>query len=283
MEWVTIDVIHFTDPGCPWAWSASPALAALQWRYGEQLRWRHVMIGLTETGRQYDDRGYTPLRMARSNAGFRRFGMPLAAIPKPHMAGTSRACRAIVAARLADPAREWAALRSLQALQFLTGDALDDDAAIARAVGDELAAAIDRDDVVAAYEADRALARSAAGTPAEAQGKTAATDGAVRYTAPSLLLRAGEVELVAGGFQSLMVYDAMLANLDPGLVRRPAPEDPAEILAAFPDGLYTAEVAEVYATSAAFETDKRAAEDALIELVAQGRAQRDGELWRPTL
>ena len=32
-----VSVTHFTDPGCPWAWSASPALAALRWRYGDQL------------------------------------------------------------------------------------------------------------------------------------------------------------------------------------------------------------------------------------------------------
>ncbi|MCW3015705.1 MAG: hypothetical protein JWO02_2797, partial [Solirubrobacterales bacterium] len=29
-----ISVTHFSDPGCPWAYSASPAIAALQWRYG---------------------------------------------------------------------------------------------------------------------------------------------------------------------------------------------------------------------------------------------------------
>ena len=280
---MAVEVIHFTDPGCPWAWSASPALSALQWRYGDQLSWRHVMIGLTETGDQYVDRGYTPLRMARSNAGFRRFGMPLAAIPKPRMAGTSRACRAVVAVRLADPSREWAALRALQVLQFLTGDALDDDAAIARAVGDDVAAAIDRPAVVEAYERDRAEARSAAGSPTEFQGKTAASDGPVRYTAPSLILRAGDRVLEAGGFQSLAVYDVLLANLDTGLARRPAPEDPADALAAFPDGLYTAEVAAIYATSTASETDAAAAEDALLELVVQGRARRDGDRWMPIL
>ncbi|MGA7705519.1 MAG: DsbA family protein [Solirubrobacteraceae bacterium] len=40
-----IEVTHFTDPGCPWAYSASPALAVLQWRYGVQLRWRLVTLG----------------------------------------------------------------------------------------------------------------------------------------------------------------------------------------------------------------------------------------------
>ena len=43
-----ITVTHYTDPGCPFAYSASPALTVLQWRYGEQLDWRLVTIGLSE-------------------------------------------------------------------------------------------------------------------------------------------------------------------------------------------------------------------------------------------
>ncbi|MEA2377045.1 MAG: hypothetical protein QOD13_952, partial [Thermoleophilaceae bacterium] len=31
-----IDVTHFTDPGCPWAYSAWPAHTTLRWRYGDQ-------------------------------------------------------------------------------------------------------------------------------------------------------------------------------------------------------------------------------------------------------
>src|ERR687886_789453 len=49
----------FSDPGCPWAWSAGPAFATLQWRYGDQLQWRLVMIGLSETAEQDKRRGYT--------------------------------------------------------------------------------------------------------------------------------------------------------------------------------------------------------------------------------
>src|SRR5688500_695827 len=52
-----IDVTHFTDPGCPWAYSASPALATLQWRYGDQLRWTLVTIGLAEDAELYAKRG----------------------------------------------------------------------------------------------------------------------------------------------------------------------------------------------------------------------------------
>lgn len=288
-----MSVTHFTDPGCPWAWSASPAIAALMWRYGDQLSWRHVMIGLTEHGSQYEARGYTPLKSAVGYRRFRRFGMPLATGPKHHVAGTSRACRAVVAVRLQAPGREWAALRALQFMQFCTPGQLDVDgdleAALSGLEGVDAAAAvaaIDDPDVVRAYEADRAAARSAQGTPAEAQGKTAETDGPVRFTAPSLIFERPDGErLVAGGFQSLVAYDVLLANLDPQLERRPAPEDLGELLDAFPDGLVTAEVAEALAAGPAQETDRAAAEDRLIELVAAGRATRlavgDDALWLP--
>ena len=67
-----LEVTHYSDPGCPWAWSASPAIATLQWRYQDQLAWRHVMIGLTESGAVYEGRGYTPARSARGYRDFRR-------------------------------------------------------------------------------------------------------------------------------------------------------------------------------------------------------------------
>ena len=40
-------VLH-TDPACPWAYSEIPALTVIRWRYGAQLDWRLVTIGLTE-------------------------------------------------------------------------------------------------------------------------------------------------------------------------------------------------------------------------------------------
>ena len=176
-----VSAVLYTDPACPWAYSAIPALRALEWRYGDQLEWRLVVIGLTEHRRQYEARGYTPLRAARSQTEFRdRFGMPFAATPKARMAGTSRACRAIVAARLDRPGSEWAALRALQLANFTTTMLLDDDGDLAAALdavpgldGAALAGRIDDADVVAAYERDREEARWAAGSGAELQGKTA--------------------------------------------------------------------------------------------------------------
>jgi hypothetical protein len=67
-----ITVLHFTDPGCPWAYSAAPAHATLRWRYGDQLDWRLVLIGLTEDAQQYIDRGYTPERQVTGYRTFQR-------------------------------------------------------------------------------------------------------------------------------------------------------------------------------------------------------------------
>ena len=44
----SISVSMFSDAACPWAYSVSPSLRVLEWRYGEQLDWRLVLIGLTE-------------------------------------------------------------------------------------------------------------------------------------------------------------------------------------------------------------------------------------------
>ena len=182
-----IDVTHFSDPGCPWAYSASPAHAVLRWRYGDQLRWRLVTIGLTEQADQYVRRGYTPAGSARGYLRFRRRGMPFATEPRPRVSGTGLACRAIVAARLQAPELELPTFRALQFAWFTTPLVPDDrdDLALAleRVEGLDVPAvlaALDSPEVEGAYQADRAEARTAAGSPTEAQGKAAQTDGAVR-------------------------------------------------------------------------------------------------------
>jgi 2-hydroxychromene-2-carboxylate isomerase len=276
-----ISAVLHTDPGCPWAYSALPALRALDWRYGDQLSWRLVLIGLTDDAGQYVARGYTPLRNARRQAEFRdRFGMPFAAAPKARVAATARACRAIAAARLDAPGSEWRALRALQLANFTTPMLLDDDRDLAAALsgvpgvdGDALVTRIDDPDVVAAYERDRAEARAAAGSAAALQGKTARTVGPERYTAPSLALERDGLRLVAGGWQPLPAYDVLVANLDPGLRREPPPDGPEPLLRRFPDGLTTQEVAVLLARGND-DPDRAAAERALLELAAAGRALR---------
>jgi 2-hydroxychromene-2-carboxylate isomerase len=287
-----IDATLYTDPACPWAYSEWPALRVIDWRYDGQLRWRLVLIGLTEDASQYEQRGYTPLRGALGQAMFRRrYGMPFSPAPKTRLSATARACRAVVATRIDHPGNEWRVLRTLQLANFTTPLVLDDDRQLAEALnriegidGDALVARIDDRDVLEAYERDRAETRSAAGSAAELQGKTRVTDGPVRFTAPSVSFQRNGTRLVAGGFQPVEAYDVLIANLDPTLRREPPPESPAPLLARFPDGLTTQEVAALM-THGNDTADRAGAEAALLELVAAGEAVReplgDDALWKP--
>jgi predicted DsbA family dithiol-disulfide isomerase len=286
-----IDATLYSDPACPWAYSANPPLRVLEWRYRDQLRWRLVLIGLTEDASQYEARGYTPLRASLGQLRYRRYGMPLSPNPKARISATARACRAVVAARILDPGSEWRVFRALQLANFTTGLLLDDDAQLADALSrvpsipaaEDIVARLDSDEVSEAYERDRAEARTAAGSASELQGKTAASDGPVRYTAPSVIFQRDGRALQAGGFQPVESYDVLVANLDPALSREPVPPSPAPLLQHFTDGLTTQEVAALL-TEGNDLPDRAGAEMALLELVASGDAVRrplgDDALWQ---
>lgn len=248
------------------------------------------MIGLAEDAQLYVDRGYTPTRMARGYRAFRRYGMPFATGPKARVGATSPACRALVAVRLASPDHEWEAFRALQFAQFTSTALLDEPAdlraALARVPGidaDAVVAALDSAAVWEAYEADRAETRTAQGGPTHFQGKSANSDGAERFTAPTLLLTAQDGRsLEAGGFQSVEAYDVCVANLDRSLERRPPATDVLDVLGAFGFPVSTREVAAVMAPPMT-APDDAAAEDALIAATGEGAAHRetlgDGALW----
>ena len=126
-----ISATLYSDPACPWAYSESPALRVIEWRYGDQLDWRLVLVGLTEEASQYAARGYSPIRGALGQARFRsRYGMPFSPAPKARLSATSRACRAVVAARMTSPAAS-GVFRAIQLANFNTPLILDDDGNLA--------------------------------------------------------------------------------------------------------------------------------------------------------
>ncbi|MEP6811995.1 MAG: DsbA family protein [Actinomycetota bacterium] len=291
---MTISATVFNDPACPWGYSANPSFRVLEWRYGAGIDWRLVVIGLREDVTGMAERGYDPVRSAARLSVFRdRYGMPFSLTPKSRLAATGRGCRAVVSARLVDPGSEWRVIRALQIANFTTPLLLDDDElireALRRVPGVDADAVMDRIDdpeVEAAYQRDRAEARTAEGTPIAAQGKAANSDGSVRFTAPSIIFERGDRRLDAGGWQPGLAYDVCIANLDPTLRRRPAPDTPKPLLEYFADGLTTAEVAALLASGADEFPDLGAAETALAALVAQGKAVREAAgldaIWRST-
>jgi predicted DsbA family dithiol-disulfide isomerase len=273
----------FSDPACPFGYSENPALRVIEWRYGSQIDWRLVLVGLSEDTSRYESHGYTPLRQAQGGLMFRdRWGMPFAPAPKPRLAASSRACRAVIAARREWPGSEWAVFRALQLANFNTPLLFDEDDQLREVLGDlegidadRVIELIDAPEVLAEYEQDKALTRTAAGSATELQGKAGNSDGQVRYTAPSVVFvrNADGLRLEAGGMQPVEAYDVIVANLDATLERKAPPEDAGELLEHFSFGLTTQEVAALL-THGNDLPDRVGAERALLELVAAGRAER---------
>ena len=277
-----IEATLYTDAACPWGYSANPSFRVLEWRYREQLSWRLVVIGLREEVTDAYARAFDRARSATRYEKFRRrYGMPFGEVPKERPGATGRGCRAVVAARLHESGSEWRVLRALQLAYFTTSLLLDDDEQIRDVLrdvpgldADAIVDRLDDDDVEEAYQHDRAEARSAAGSPAEAQDKTSTSDGPVRFTAPSIVFERDGERLVGGGWQPILAYDVLLANLDPTLRREPPPDSPMPLLEWYADGLTTAEVAALSALGPDYVPDLESAEGELQELASAGFAAR---------
>lgn len=249
-------ITEYTDPGCPFAWSAEPTRWRLQWLYGDQLEWVVRMVGLAEDGSVYEDKGFTAERMSES---FRRLSqahhMPMDTSLRPRMAGTIPACRAVVAVRRHQPEQEWAMLRALRVLHF-SGHLLDEPAtlsAAAQRVGIEPAALhewLAEPETEALLREDMAQARRPRAGALALAHKLAPTASGHRYTCPSYeIVRLSDgATLSVPGFQPLASYEVAIANLAPEASRREDPEDVREVLAWAGEPLATIEVATICAT-----------------------------------
>ena len=112
-------ITEYTDPGCPWAYSAEPFRRRLTWLYGDRLEWRVKLVGLAESPDEYREKGFTPEKQARAFASIARdHGMPIDSSVRPRMAATIPSCRAVVAARLHAPEAERPLLRRLRIRHF---------------------------------------------------------------------------------------------------------------------------------------------------------------------
>ena len=126
----SVTALHFTDPGCPWAYSARPRTPGSVWRFAEQIEWRLVAIGLSETtercARPRPDAGEPGGGLAHVRAALRdAVHAGAEAAPCRHLAGVSRDRRA---PGEVDPGLGERAFRELQLLQFAsTPGLLDDD------------------------------------------------------------------------------------------------------------------------------------------------------------
>jgi 2-hydroxychromene-2-carboxylate isomerase len=273
----TISVENFTDAACPFAFSAEPRLTALRWYYGDQLRWTPRQIVLSEERR---DGTEGPFTLEMLQGGQRRlrdaWGMPIDDTLRPYFAASVHAARAVVATWQYAPEKAEALQRRLRVLN-MGGGQLDDPALIERAAVEagidpiDLTAWLKDPDVEIRLRADMAAARDPhPAALAQTQRLSRNGDG-WRYSAPSLVFTAesGRTAAVAG-FQTTGAYEAVLANLDPTLVRGPKPESVAELLDWAEWPLATAEVAEV------MELSHDEARQALAEVADEDAVGQDG-------
>ena len=160
----------------------------------------------------------------------RRYGMPADPAPYSRPASSEPACRAFVAARLHAPELADALLRRLRA-RVMVGGLLDDPELIAAAAGEaglEPAVLLEwcgQEDVAAELEADAAAARAPLPAARALDHKLGGPREQRRYTAPSYELtpEGGGATFAVPGFNPVEVYETAIANLAPGLERRPKP------------------------------------------------------------
>jgi predicted DsbA family dithiol-disulfide isomerase len=260
-----LEVELFTDPACPFAFSAEPVRQRLRWHYGDGLHWTPRMIVLTREPGEAE-------KLAAGAPGLqRRFGMPIDPAPYARAASSEPACRAVVATRLHAPERTEALLRRLR-VRVMQAGLLDDPALIDGAATDAgldpepLAAWSASEEVAAALEADVLAARSPSPAARALDHKLGGPRDARRYTAPSYVIGGFAIP----GFNPVEAYEAAIANRAPDLPRRRKPESVVELLEWAGEPLATAEVALV------MQLDVERTRDALRAVARWQPAGSDG-------
>lgn len=249
----SVEITEYTDPTCPWAYSAEPFRHRIGWLYEGNVSWEPRLVVLADSAAAQAERGMTAERVAELEAQIaHQHRMPIDTRQRPYVPGSRDACLAIVATRVhGDRARTRRLLRKLRIRHF-SGELIDDAATIRAAAADSgIGAELDdwiRDpEVEAELEADRESARAPIPAAKVLDHKLANWSGGRRYSCPSyeIKLLADGVTIAVPGFQPFAVYDTILANLVPGLERREPPTSVEEVLTwrGFP--LSTQEVATV--------------------------------------
>jgi len=262
-----VSVVEFTDPACPFAYSAEPVRWKLAWRFGDQLDRTVRTVGLARDAAAQEAKGFDAEKNAAILRHFDRFGMPLSTAERRDPAGSWDACRLVVAARRTDEAGAVRVLRALRVAALAEArpidhpDVLSDVCEVAgldpadliprsRDAATEQAFRHDTDAARSPGPAALALDHKLADVEEDWDGESGPSGR--RYTCPTYVFTVlgeggADVARVAEvpGFQPWAAVEAVLANLAPGLERRPWPEDPAEVLRWAPVPLATQEVAEL--------------------------------------
>ncbi|HET6510372.1 MAG TPA: DsbA family protein [Baekduia sp.] len=244
-------ITEYTDPACPWAFSAEPFRRRLSWLYGEQLAWEVRMVGLSDgNGASH----FTPEKLSEAYKKIsREHKMPIDTRVRERMAASVPACRAVVAARLNASYDQTRALLRRLRVRTMSGELLDAPETIdgaARDAGIDVEALhrwIEDPATQSALDEDMAAARQPMPAARVLDAKLANWSGGRRYTCPSYEIerQVDGVRIAVPGFQPFAVYDVITANLVPGLERREPPTSVEDVLAWTGTPLASIEVATV--------------------------------------
>jgi predicted DsbA family dithiol-disulfide isomerase len=235
----------FTDPGCPFAFSAERQRHRLLWLYGDQITWELHMIAIGSE--KQSDWWFGEIWRDL----YVRYGMPIDWSKRLWLAPTIHACRAVVAVGLRWPDRQAAFLRRLRVLAISRAMQLDDSDTLEIAAEHaglpvaELAAYCAEPEVETTLQADMKAARTLSPGMRAQDYKLGGPPEERRYTCPTYEIVAGRAQFAIPGFRPLDAYEVALANLAPELTRRDDPSSVEEVLAWAHHPLATAEVAMV--------------------------------------
>jgi predicted DsbA family dithiol-disulfide isomerase len=247
----------FTDPACPWAYSAEPTRWRLRWLYGDQISWQTTMIILS--GYQSESSSFPLEKVAKHFGELReRFGMPIDDSVRPRMAQSIEACRSVVGVRRNAPESADALLRQLR-IAAMGGKLIDE-----QSVLDEAAtkASLDPSKIASwakegQTETELTSDAEAARTPTKVgmafRHKLSKTStDRVRYSAPSYqFIQDDKIHFELPGFWPVEASEAAIGNIVPDISRRPDPESVKEVLEWAQTPLATVEVARVCAKDVA--------------------------------
>jgi predicted DsbA family dithiol-disulfide isomerase len=241
-----LPITLFTDPACPFAFSAEPMRQRLRWHYRDGLEWTVRMIVLTREPGEAE-------RLALGAPGLqRRHGMPIDPRPSARPASSEPACRAVVGVRRHDRAGAERLLRALR-VRVMQRGLLDDPYLLAAAATDAgldpaaVRAWSEQPETARELESDVAAARDPSPAAHALDHKLSGPAGQRRYSAPSYIIDG----IAVPGFNPIEVYETVIANRSPELARHPAPGSVSEVLEWAQEPLATAEIALIIGDSIA--------------------------------
>jgi predicted DsbA family dithiol-disulfide isomerase len=225
-----VEVIEFTDPGCPWCWGSEPTLRWLHQRYRDHVSWRRV-FGEQMDGPAGADAAEPPEEVrGRWLLMAEHTGAPITARLHRAHASTRVTALAAKAAERHGPEVADATLRGLREAFFVAGRPADAPAPIAAAVdgtpGLDLTRRLDDLDapaVQAALERDFEEARDPhpyvleLAAPGSHPGVAKLDNERVRYAFPTVIIRGPEGQRVVPGWQPAAVYREAFEAVAPQL------------------------------------------------------------------